>query len=176
MDNLFPPATATTQKGSSSGARETIACPGPTGGIKHQFGPFAMTNPERCIAHQFGSCQLDLERETLIGPDGGEFALRPKSFELLLLLVENAGRLVSQDRIMTTLWPDVYVTENNITQRIHEIRSALGPLAHEILRTRHGRGYMLAVSTVPVLTTEPEVQRQRSNDQGKPPHRAADGM
>jgi DNA-binding winged helix-turn-helix (wHTH) protein len=135
-----------------------------------------MTNPERCIAHQFGSCRLDLERETLIGPDGGECVLRPKSLELLLLLIENAGRLVSQDKIMTTLWPDVYVTENNITQRIHEIRTALGPLAHEILRTRHGRGYMLAVSTVPVLTTEPEVQRPSREDEGKPPHQAADAM
>jgi hypothetical protein len=35
---------------------------------------------------------------------------------------------------------------------------------------------MLTVSTVPVLTTEPEVQRQQSNDQGKLPHRAAEGM
>ena len=135
-----------------------------------------MTNPKRCIAHQFGSCRLDLEREILIDPDGREFALRPKSFELLLLLVENAGRLVSQDKIMTTLWPDVYVIENNITQRIHEIRTALGPLAHEILRTRHGRGYMLAVSTVPVLTTEPEVQRPCAKDEGEPPHHAANAM
>jgi DNA-binding winged helix-turn-helix (wHTH) protein len=135
-----------------------------------------MTNPERCIAHQFGSCRLDLEQETLIGPDGEEFALRPKSFELLLLLIENAGRLVSQDKIMTTLWPDVYVTENNITQRIHEIRTALGPLAHEILRTRHGRGYILAVPTVPVLTTEPEIGRRSCEDEGKPPHPAANAM
>ena len=173
MEKLFPLSTATTtvaQSRRSPGAQETTACPESARGIQRQFGTFAMTVPVRCIAHRFGSCRLDLERETLIGPDGGEFALRPKSFELLLLLVENAGRLVSQDKIMATLWPDVYVTENNITQRIHEIRTALGPQAHEILRTRHGRGYMLAVSTVPVLTTEPEVQRPLSADQGEPPH------
>jgi DNA-binding winged helix-turn-helix (wHTH) protein len=111
----------------------------------------------RCVAYKFGSFLLDLEREALLGPDGKEISLRPKSFTMLLLLVENAGRLVSQDTIMKTLWPDVFVTENNITQRIHEIRSALGPQAHQILRTRHRRGYVFAPATVPVIAGEPEI-------------------
>jgi DNA-binding winged helix-turn-helix (wHTH) protein len=111
----------------------------------------------RCIAYRFGSYLLDLEREALLGPDGEEISLRPKSYAMFLLLVRNAGRLVSQDTIMRTLWPDVFVTENNITQRIHEIRSALGPQAHQILRTRHRRGYVFTPPTVPVIACEPEV-------------------
>ena len=116
-----------------------------------------MTVSGQCVAYRFGSHLLDLEREALQGPDGEEMLLRPKSFALLRLLVENAGCLVSQDVIMKTLWPDVFVTENNIKQRIHEIRTALGPRGHQILRTRHRRGYMLAPATVPVIARETKV-------------------
>jgi DNA-binding winged helix-turn-helix (wHTH) protein len=116
-----------------------------------------MTTSAQCVAYRFGSHLLDLEREALQGPDGEEISLRPKSFALLRLLVENAGCLVSQDVIMKTLWPDVFVTENNIMQRIHEIRNALGPQAHQILRTRHRRGYMFAPATAPVIAGEPKV-------------------
>ena len=65
---------------------------------------------------------------------------------------------------MKTLWPDVFVTENNITQRIHEIRSALGPQVHQILRTRHRRGYMFAPATVTVVTGEPEIARPDADE------------
>jgi hypothetical protein len=68
----------------------------------------------------FGQHKLDLRRGALLSSDGSEIPLRPKAFELLELLVENAGSLLSRDTIMQSIWPDVVVTDDNITQCIHD--------------------------------------------------------
>jgi adenylate cyclase len=85
-----------------------------------------MTNSAQHIAYQFGSFTLDLERGALLATNGVEMALRPKSFALLRLLVQNAGRLLSRETILAALWPNVFVTDDNVTQCIHDIRGALG--------------------------------------------------
>ena len=73
---------------------------------------------------------------------GSEIPLRPKAFELLHLLVENAGCLLSRETIMQSVWPDVVVTDDNITQCIHDIRRALGPETAVLLRSVPRRGYI----------------------------------
>ena len=100
-----------------------------------------MTSVPRPAGYRFGSFVLDLEWGGLLAADGRELPLRPKSFALLCMLVENAGRVISHDRIMEILWPDLFVTENNITQCIYEIRRALGPEALTTLQTLPRRGY-----------------------------------
>lgn len=67
--------------------------------------------PTACdIAFCFGEYTLDLRRGCLRASDH-EIALRPKSFELLRHMVENAGRLVPKEELITVVWPDVVVTE-----------------------------------------------------------------
>ena len=56
-------------------------------------------------AWRFDQFTLDLARGALLGPDGAEVSLRPKSFALLRLLVDSAGRLVDRDAIMAAVWP-----------------------------------------------------------------------
>ena len=80
--------------------------------------------------------------------DGTEMPLRSKSFALLRLLVENAGRLLSRDTIMKALWPDVLVTDDNVTQCIHDIRVALGSEAQQMLHTRFRRGYLFTSNPI----------------------------
>jgi DNA-binding winged helix-turn-helix (wHTH) protein len=113
-----------------------------------------MVDNAKSITYRFGSFVLDLVRGALYAADGRELPLRPKSFALLQFLVENAGRLVSQDAIMTALWPDIYVTENNVTKCIGDVRRALGPAAHQTLRTVSRRGYLFT----PAVTEEPWVR------------------
>ena len=72
-------------------------------------------------AYRFDRFTLDLSRGVLLASDGTELPLRPKSFALLQLLVESAGHLVSRDAIMTAIWPDVFVTDDSITQCVGEI-------------------------------------------------------
>ena len=51
-------------------------------------------------AYRFDRFTLDLARDVLLGPDGAEVALRPKSLALLRLLVGNPGRILDRDAIM----------------------------------------------------------------------------
>jgi TolB-like protein len=124
--------------------------------------------------YRFDRFVLDLRRGVLLS-DGAERALRPKSFALLRHLVENAERLIGRDEIMQAVWPDLFVTEDSITQCIREIRRALGDEAQGVLRTLPRRGYRLAVpvsradadrvdgsattSTVPQMVAAPPTDR-----------------
>ena len=106
--------------------------------------------PTEYAAYQVGGFTLDIARKLLLTAEGGEVALRPKSFAMLLLLVENAGRTLSNDAIMSSLWPGLFVTENNVTQCVHEIRQALGAKAQQILRTRPRHGYLITGGVVAI--------------------------
>ena len=67
----------------------------------------------RRMVYRFDRFTLDLGRGALLGSDGAEFPLRPKSFALLRLFVENAGRLLDRDTIMAAVWPDLFVTDDS---------------------------------------------------------------
>ena len=110
-----------------------------------------MTSSPQYVGYRFGSFFLDLECEALQAPDGKEIRLRPKSFALLLLMIENSGRLLSQQAIMDALWPNIFVTENNVAQCIHDLRDAMGSEAHQLVRTRPRRGYMFTRNVTAVL-------------------------
>ena len=53
------------------------------------------------------------------------------------------GRVVPKAELMDAVWPDIYVTEDSLTQSIREIRKAMGDSQH-LIRTVSRRGYMLA--------------------------------
>jgi Tol biopolymer transport system component/DNA-binding winged helix-turn-helix (wHTH) protein len=52
--------------------------------------------------------------------------LEPKTFRLLLLLVENSGRTLGKDQIMQAVWPDAFVSDNSLARAVAQIRKALG--------------------------------------------------
>ncbi|MBV8094467.1 MAG: winged helix-turn-helix domain-containing protein [Acetobacteraceae bacterium] len=93
---------------------------------------------------RFGCFELDLIAGCLRGRNGAEIALRPKSFDLLRYLACNLNRLVSRDELMAAVWPNVFVTDDSITQCVAEIRRALGGEGQALLRTVPKRGYILA--------------------------------
>jgi Tol biopolymer transport system component/DNA-binding winged helix-turn-helix (wHTH) protein len=74
---------------------------------------------------RFGDFTLDQAQRRLLRA-GQDVYLPPKTFELLLYLVRNSGRVISKDELLEALWPDVNVVENTLAQRIREIREALG--------------------------------------------------
>jgi class 3 adenylate cyclase/DNA-binding winged helix-turn-helix (wHTH) protein/tetratricopeptide (TPR) repeat protein len=97
-----------------------------------------------CHTYRFDRFILDLNRGALLALDGTEIPLRPKSFALLQLLLDNAGRLLKRDTIMEAVWPDVFVTDDSITQCVGDIRRALGDEAQRLLRIVPRRGYLFA--------------------------------
>jgi predicted ATPase/class 3 adenylate cyclase len=109
----------------------------------------------RRAAYRFDRFTLDPDRGALLGPDGAELTLRPKSFALLQLFVENAGRLLDRDAIMTAVWPDVFVSDDSITQCVRDIRRAFGDDSQALVRTIPRRGYVFAADVSRVDPTGP---------------------
>jgi class 3 adenylate cyclase/tetratricopeptide (TPR) repeat protein len=93
----------------------------------------------------FEGYTLDLRRGCLRG-EHDEVELRPKSFEVLRYLVENAGRLVSKDELIQAVWPNVIVTDESLTRCVSDVRRALQDDAQRIIKTVPRRGYLLAAS------------------------------
>ncbi len=93
----------------------------------------------------FGEYLLDFGRGTLFrGSD--EIKLRPKSYEALKYLAENAGRLVPKDELITVLWPGMSsVGDDSLKHCIMDVRRALSEQGQQLVRTYPGRGYMFAV-------------------------------
>ncbi len=70
---------------------------------------------------QFEGFTLDVARRSLRAADRA-VALRPKSFEVLRYLVENADRLVTKEELIKAIWPNVVVTEESLAHCVSEVR------------------------------------------------------
>ena len=91
----------------------------------------------RCV---FLGFTLDTGRQLLLR--GNEsFRLRPQTYDVLLHLVRNAGRLVPKHELIEAVWKDVAVTDDSLVQCLMEIRRALGE-AEQAIETVRGRGYL----------------------------------
>jgi DNA-binding winged helix-turn-helix (wHTH) protein len=94
---------------------------------------------------RLGRARLDLGRGLLLNETGAPVMLRRKSFEVLRVLTELAGRVVPRERLLDTVWGDVHVTDDSLTQCVLDIRRAIGDPNGTILRTVPRRGYLLDV-------------------------------
>src|SRR5215471_15626987 len=104
--------------------------------------------PERgSDTYEFGSFQLDAVERVLLG-QGEVVALTPKGFDLLFVLVRNAGRVVDKEELMAEVWPHTFVEENNLTVTISALRKALGEARSgpRYIQTVPRRGYRFAAS------------------------------
>ncbi len=78
--------------------------------------------------YEFGEFRVDVENGTLFrGSDA--LPLTPKVFETLVVLVENAGKLVEKATLMDRIWHDRYVEESNLTYNIKVLRKTFGDSA-----------------------------------------------
>jgi DNA-binding winged helix-turn-helix (wHTH) protein/TolB-like protein len=91
--------------------------------------------------YQFGEFSIDAQSRVL-KRTGATAPLTPKAFDALLLLVQNAGRIVTKDELMKVVWPDTIVEESNLTQTIFMVRKALGETSDlRYILTVQGQGY-----------------------------------
>jgi DNA-binding winged helix-turn-helix (wHTH) protein len=92
--------------------------------------------------YEFGPFRIDSVRKLLLR-GGRPLPLRPKVFDLLLLLIQREGRVVSREEIFRGLWPDTVIEEGNLTQSVHLLRGALGdrPADHRYVVTVPRGGY-----------------------------------
>jgi DNA-binding winged helix-turn-helix (wHTH) protein/pimeloyl-ACP methyl ester carboxylesterase len=102
------------------------------------------------MRYEFADCLLDTESFKLYR-DGAPQPVEPQVFDLLRVLVENAGKLVSRDQLIAQVWGGRIVSEATISARINAARSAVGDSgkAQAVIRTVPRRGIELVV---PVAT------------------------
>lgn len=98
----------------------------------------------RNMEHHFADCTLDDARLTLTR-GGNAVAVEPKVFDLIHLLVRNAGDLVTRDRMVDEVWGGRIVSESAISACIAAARKAVGDTgkAQAVIRTVARRGLML---------------------------------
>ena len=113
-------------------------------------------------AYRFEGFTLDLKRGSLSRADQ-EIELRPKSFEMLRHLVENAGRLVQKNELAELIWPAVAVTDESVTRCISDIRLALCDSARRLIRTVPRRGYRFAAA----VSQSPSRTESRDDEQSR---------
>jgi DNA-binding winged helix-turn-helix (wHTH) protein len=107
--------------------------------------------------YEFREWRLD-PAEHLLSRSGSHVSLGPKVFDTLLVLVENAGRLVTKDEFMKRVWPDTIVEDLALTQNISQLRKILGNAEEPVIETVPKRGYRLLVS----VTVRERTQSQDS--------------
>jgi predicted ATPase/DNA-binding winged helix-turn-helix (wHTH) protein len=90
----------------------------------------------------FGRFRFVLHSRELTA-DGAPVPLGGRALEVLSVLIEARGELVTKDELLDRVWPTTTVEENNLQFQISSLRKALGE-DREFIKTVSGRGYRLA--------------------------------
>jgi Tol biopolymer transport system component/DNA-binding winged helix-turn-helix (wHTH) protein len=105
-----------------------------------------MSRPVKQL-YEFGPFLLD-PAERMLLRDGRPVPITPKVLDILLVLVQNKGRLLTKKELMDAVWPDSFVEEGNLTFNISSLRKALGEDRKEqqYIETVPRRGYRFVAS------------------------------
>src|SRR5712691_9713239 len=103
---------------------------------------------------EFVSFRLDTARR-LLTREGRHLALPPKTFDLLLLLVESRGRVFAKKELMAALWPDTFVEDASLTFQVSALRRVLGGEGIEWIETLPRYGYRFAGEVLEVGASPP---------------------
>jgi DNA-binding winged helix-turn-helix (wHTH) protein len=98
----------------------------------------------RATLLQVGNFRVDLESDTVSGPEGAS-GLHRRAEELLCFLCRNPNVLVTREQILQSVWGGRPVEEAAITNCVWQIRKVLGEDAKTILQTRAKQGYLLSI-------------------------------
>jgi DNA-binding winged helix-turn-helix (wHTH) protein len=88
---------------------------------------------------EFGRLRVVL-RQRLLLADGVPVELGTRAFDLLLVLLEADGSLVTKEELLRRVWPGIVVSEENLKVQVSALRKALGA-DRDVIRTEFGRGY-----------------------------------
>src|SRR6266516_1896771 len=114
--------------------------------------------PER---YRFGSFELQPDNRRLL-KDGATVSLRPRAFDLLAVLVDRAGHLLTKDELLDQVWPKMVVEEAALHVQVSALRKVLGS---DAIATVSGRGYQF---TLPVTKGDGEANRASRSKRNVP--------
>ena len=98
----------------------------------------------RCMKRRFADCEIDPESHEFRCA-GELIKLEPQVFDLIAMLADNPGRLVSRDELVETIWNGRTVSDSTIDARIAAARRAVGDdgARQEVIETIPRRGIRL---------------------------------
>lgn len=104
----------------------------------------------------FDTFEVDPTEHVLLGSDG-PVRLAPKVFDVLLLLVQRAGTLVTKEELLACVWADANVGEGSVNRAVSSLRHALGDVSEEnpYIETVPKRGYRFVVEVSTRARTGP---------------------
>ena len=93
----------------------------------------------------FGDYELDSLKAEL-RRDGEAVPMERQAFDLLMLLADNAERVVAKDEIVEKVWDGRFISDSSISTAVKHVRRAVGDdgARQEVIRTIHGRGFRFA--------------------------------
>jgi len=102
---------------------------------------------------QIDFCQYGVWR------NGSLLPLPACTWRILAVLVQNAGTVISQERLLAAGWPNEIPTPTDLFRHIHRIRVAIEEDWRKptLLITRRGLGYCLNLSSNPVKTVSEHI-------------------
>ncbi len=93
------------------------------------------------LVYVSGECEVDLARRE-IRVLGSPVPIGGRAFEIIEVLAQSAGELVTKNELMDRIWPGAVVMDNTLQVHAMAVRKALGPYRN-LLKTESGRGYRL---------------------------------
>src|SRR6516162_3392161 len=118
--------------------------------------------------YEFGPYRLDCSKRLLI-LEGRHLAIPPKTFDLLVLLVEGRGRVFTKKELMGALWPDTFVEEANLSFQISALRKVLGENGTDWIETLPRYGYRFNSEVVEVNANGRSNGGLRTTSEAAPP-------
>jgi non-specific serine/threonine protein kinase len=108
---------------------------------------------EAPASFEFGRFRVLPQRREVLA-DGRPMELGGRAFDVLVVLIEANGAVVSKDELMRRVWPGRIVEDNNLHAQIKALRKAFSD--HDLIRNIVGRGYQFRreVRTRPGTHTE----------------------
>jgi hypothetical protein len=100
-----------------------------------------MTAAPSLLCYRFGRFELQPNKRRLLA-SGAPVDVGSRAFDLLVMLVERDGYLVTKDELLERVWPKAIVEENTLQAQVSALRKILGP---EAIATISGRGYRFAL-------------------------------
>ena len=124
--------------------------------------PSAKRTPDESdpiVVYEFDSFRLDAVNR-LLTRSGQEIALPGRAFDVLLMLVDHPGALLTKEEMMATVWSGSFVEESNLTVAISTLRRALqeDPHTRRYIQTVARRGYRFIADVRHVQVT-PRIAR-----------------
>lgn len=99
--------------------------------------------------YEFGDYSLNAAERRLLR-SGKPVQIPPKAFDMLLMLVENNGRLLTKDEILKTVWHDSFVEESNLALNIHTLRKIFSE--QNFIETVPKKGYRFSADVREVIS------------------------